>query len=622
MHFGAEELIELASHIDEKKEPKTKAKSSLTLKIILIIAAAVIVLAVAVIFGGGLVADAFNPKILNGVSVAGINLSGKTKAEAVEILKENISDISTKTIKIQYGEIVSEKSFSELMAGFDIDQTVNNAYSQGRGANLFSRVKSEKELAEKGVNLDYAAKENEAAIKTFVDDFIAQIDTEYIASGYEKTADSITINAGKDGKTTNRAALLAAISSGFSTLESAVIDAEVDVAPANLDLDAIATEVITPAVDAVITYDSKGNYTISDEKDGFGFDLETAKGELQSGNGKSATYPLKVLKPKKTKSGIQASLFTQTLATRTTSLNPGEVDRTHNVRLAASLLNGAVVSSGETFSINKRVGPRTAERGFRMAKIYASGEIVDGLGGGLCQVSSTLYSAVLRTNLQIVERKNHMFTVGYVPLGEDATLYWGSIDFKFKNTMDMPIRISASQSGSSCTVSLIGAFDSSFPKGTKIKISNVTTATAEYQTVEQVDTTLAPGTRKVTQKGSPGYTIKSYKIYVDANGNEIKRTLIGTSVYKPANKIIKVGSATAPADTTPTDPGGTTNPTDPGGTTNPTDPGGTGGNTDPGGTTNPTDPGGTGGNTDPGGTTNPTDPGGTGGNTDPERTGG
>ena len=131
-------------------------------------------------------------------------------------------------------------------------------------------------------------------------------------------------------------------------------------------------------------------------------------------------------------------------------------NRCANVARAASLINGKVIAPGDVFSFNDTVGHRTIENGFSTAKEYVDGKSVDGIGGGTCQVSSTLYSAVLYADLSIVERLNHMMTVGYIPLGQDATVSDGGVDFKFKNNTDYPIKVSAYTSGATITVSIIG----------------------------------------------------------------------------------------------------------------------------------------------------------------------
>ncbi len=145
------------------------------------------------------------------------------------------------------------------------------------------------------------------------------------------------------------------------------------------------------------------------------------------------------------------------IASFVTSFNPGVWGRTRNVRLVTERLNGALVPAGGVFSFNDHVGPRLVKYGFQIAHIFVKGKMVEDVGGGTCQVSSTLYNAVLLGGLGIVERYNHSLTVPYVRPGRDATVYFGSRDFKFKNTTEAPIYIRASASGGRMAVTLLGA---------------------------------------------------------------------------------------------------------------------------------------------------------------------
>ena len=143
---------------------------------------------------------------------------------------------------------------------------------------------------------------------------------------------------------------------------------------------------------------------------------------------------------------IEGQFFHDVLGTYRTNYNASLKGRTQNVSLAAKKINGTVLNNGDIFSFNKTVGKRTAAAGFSTATIFTNGELSEELGGGICQVSSTLYYATLLADLKIVERRNHMFTVSYAKNGLDATVAYGSIDFRFKNNYSAPIKILASAS--------------------------------------------------------------------------------------------------------------------------------------------------------------------------------
>lgn len=153
---------------------------------------------------------------------------------------------------------------------------------------------------------------------------------------------------------------------------------------------------------------------------------------------------------------LRQKLFNATIASYSTNYGGSTSNRCANITNAASKINNKILAPGEVFSFNQTVGRRSIANGFYTAKEYANGQTVDGIGGGTCQVTSTLYNAVLYADLSVVSRLNHMFPVGYCPIGQDATVSDSGIDFKFVNNMDYPVKISAYTSGYTVTVSIIG----------------------------------------------------------------------------------------------------------------------------------------------------------------------
>ena len=183
--------------------------------------------------------------------------------------------------------------------------------------------------------------------------------------------------------------------------------------------------------------------------------VETVKEQIASEKKSEYEVPLKYTPANVTVNDLGQDAFPDQLAT-TSTVYVNNANRTTNLRLAANKINGTVLMPGETFSYNTIVGERTIAAGYRNAAIYENGQVVDGLGGGICQVSSTLYNSVLKTNLEIVERTNHMFLTTYSPGGLDATVAYGSLDFKFKNNRSYPIKIAASVENGYCTVQIYG----------------------------------------------------------------------------------------------------------------------------------------------------------------------
>lgn len=196
--------------------------------------------------------------------------------------------------------------------------------------------------------------------------------------------------------------------------------------------------------------------------------LETQEGECH--------IPLKILYPKVTTSMIGNEAFPNKLSEYSTKY-VANANRTTNLIIAANKINGTVVMPGETFSYNKVVGERTIEAGYKDAAIYVDGKTVDGLAGGICQVSTTLYEAALYANLEIVERRNHQFVPTYIGPGLDATVVYGLTDFKFKNNRNYPIKILCSVNNGICNFQILGlATDDDYD--VEISASHSTTATS------------------------------------------------------------------------------------------------------------------------------------------------
>lgn len=225
------------------------------------------------------------------------------------------------------------------------------------------------------------------------------------------------------------------------------------------------------------------------------------------------------------------------LASFTTWYNVHEVDRSHNLKKAADSINGTVIAPGDVFSFNNVVGPRTYETGYRDAMIIIGGIFEPGLGGGICQVSSTLYNAALLAGLDIVERHNHALAVAYIPLGRDATVAYGLQDFKFRNNTNYPIYIRANAVSGNLTINIYG--DMNYKQ--KITISSIVDQVIDFIEIRKEDSTLEPGTEKVENEGIPGYIARSFRTFYDEDGNKVKTELLATDRYTPLNKLILTG---------------------------------------------------------------------------------
>ena len=236
-----------------------------------------------------------------------------------------------------------------------------------------------------------------------------------------------------------------------------------------------------------------------------------------------------------------ASLSSQygMIAYAVTNASSSSSNRLTNIALSLELINGTRLDPGETFSFNETVGERTTDRGFKVATAYSSGEVTEEVGGGICQVSTTLFNAAVKSDMEIVERHNHSLTVSYVDLGKDAAVDWGNKDLRFTNTGDEPVYIVCLLTDDKRV--RIGFFGKLLPNGESITVEGETTGTIGYETVYQPNLSFPSGYSEVTQRGRNGYTAVAYKIRWDAEGNQISSELLCSSTYRTTNEIIEYG---------------------------------------------------------------------------------
>jgi len=225
----------------------------------------------------------------------------------------------------------------------------------------------------------------------------------------------------------------------------------------------------------------------------------------------------------------------------TTRFSAGNRPRSSNIALAASVFNGQILMPGERISYNDTVGRRTTARGFKPAGVYINGRHDTGIGGGICQVSTTLYNAALFANLGIVRRQNHSLPVPYVPLGRDATVDFGNIDLVLENTTEAPIAVFSEYKPGTLTFRILGE---PIP-GQKVVVTQGRVSSTGRGVRTVVDRNLKPGSKRVIESGSAARSVFSWRT-VYLNGQVVKREDLGRSFYGGGPRIIAVGPS-APA---------------------------------------------------------------------------
>ncbi|WP_173677062.1 VanW family protein [Sulfobacillus sp. hq2] len=222
------------------------------------------------------------------------------------------------------------------------------------------------------------------------------------------------------------------------------------------------------------------------------------------------------------------------LGQQTTNYFHATPSQAKNIELAASRINGTVIQPGHIFSYYKVVGPYTAENGYGWGRAFVGDRIVPSVGGGVCQGSSTLYSALLRTGLPIIERHNHGLTVPYLPPGEDATVASDYLNFQFRNNRSTPILLSAQAGQRHLTVKIWGA-----SAGPEIIVHHKTLQTYPYRTIVRYNSKLKPGEEKILAPGQPGVRVETWLEIKEPQGTRTK--VIGIDHYRPSPRIIEKG---------------------------------------------------------------------------------
>ena len=312
---------------------------------------------------------------------------------------------------------------------------------------------------------------------------------------------------------------------------------------AALDVQALHDELEGKTVSAVC---DKATGRPTQSHVGVTFDVAAVQSQLDAAApGAEFLADAEVQFPAVTTEELETAMFRDVLGTSTTKC-AGPWGRHQNIRLAAKAINGNIYNPGEEFWYNAAVGQRTEARGFQPAAAYSGGRTVTSIGGGICQVSSTLYYATLLSDLKIVLRYAHMFDPGYMPVtGCDATVSWGGPDFAFRNDTDYPIKIVTSYNDDTneLTVTIMGTR----VNDNYVVMTNQFLSYSEFKLVYKEDESVSPGDQVVDQYGHNGYEVRTYRNVYDGEGKLLRSTVEATSDYDRGDKIILVAPGELPA---------------------------------------------------------------------------
>lgn len=442
-----------------------------------------------------------NGLIQKGVYVNGINVSNLSGIDAFKNLSTELNGTIPEYIVLKYNEKTYQLGLQDLGLNFDVQNAVSDAYAIGRTQNVVKDLWQYVEVMNNTVNVNAKLEYNCDVLDNFIKQISEQLPDKVQEYTYVVEGNILTISNGKNGVALDEEALKNII---INRLENRDYSNEIEIPiyetfPQEIDLVKIHNEICVEAQDAFV---EENPFVIHQEIIGINFDINNAQNIINNKNQEKYIIELELTTPSICVKDL--NIFPDMLSTFCTNYvnNP---NRTTNLILASNKINGVVLMPGEKFSFNEVVGERTIAAGYKNAAIFVNGQVEDGLAGGICQVSSTLYDAVIGANLEIVERHNHSKFTSYLPGGKDATVVWGRYDFQFKNSREYPIKIEMSIQNGIATASIYG-----------IKTNE------EYEIVIESQCAGTVGTSTV---------YNAYKVYKQ-NGIEVKREFLSKDFYK------------------------------------------------------------------------------------------
>ena len=432
--------------------------------------------------------------IYNNIFINGIDVSGLTQEAALEKVTRELAYINDFQIAVSWaGGRRAETytlNFSEFGVGYQIAAAVARAYEIGRSGSLFERFTVVMGLNDNGYHIEAVYYYDNELVLDVISQFL-RYNQPAVDATLVFVGGSFSISEGRHGYTIDVAAMQADITRILNSKTNGSLQ--------------INTVMVQP------------NYTAQD--------LENATSRI----GSFTTY------------------FARADVQGTSDWN-----RNENIRIASDRISGITVLPGEVFSTNDAFGPVTAAFGWRPGGAFLNGRVVQSIGGGMCQVSSTLYVALVLAELEIVERRNHSMPVTYVPMAFDATLVTGAIDLRFRNNTDFPITIEAIVTPTSVTVNIYGVETRDPARTTRLESRRISVNPPPAPRIIE-DPTLLYGSRSVEVQERTGFDYRMYMI-VYMNGVRTQEIRINNSHYRTIQGEIRVGTGGAPHQQQPEQP--------------------------------------------------------------------
>ncbi|MBO5955564.1 MAG: VanW family protein, partial [Clostridia bacterium] len=455
--------------------------------------------------------------------------------DAEKKIELEIGDVATdRELTFVCNENSKKVMLSELGLKVDSKKIAESAYQVGRSGGVFDKAKAFFAAPFGKNEIPVFVAVNDKALESLLGEVAEEFETPVAETGYELEGNTLTVIKGSGGQMVDREKVLLLLGEAVQDASISEIELVVEkMQPKEVDLNRFYAELTEPARDAEYTIED-GEIVIIPEKPCITVDKNEIKKALDSDK-KTYSLSVQVEYPEKTAEILEELLFRDVLGSYSSGFASSSAARASNVILTAQRVNGVVLMPGDVFSYDGTVGRRTAANGYKEAGVYIGNKVESGIGGGICQTSSTLYSAALYANLEIVQRTSHSLPVAYVPAGMDATIAEGYIDLKLKNNTDYPVKLVALVNGRTLTCKILGVKT----EGQTVEVVNYKTADFEPQ-VEIIENENIPkGYKKTVAKGAPGYSYGSKRI-VKMNGETVKEEKLTNSVYRASNTEIEV----------------------------------------------------------------------------------
>ncbi|MDE7003400.1 MAG: VanW family protein, partial [Oscillospiraceae bacterium] len=476
------------------------------------------------------------------------DLGKLTREDALAVVSREMDQrLDTRRLTLLYGDGQRLELTGELLA-CSPEAAVDVGFAAKQSAPFWKLAALWLGLAQEPTDLSLSAAaftpEGEEQVRRMIQIIASELYVPPVDFTYELEEESVSVTPGTDGQELDADALLAQVEDALAQGKS-----ELQVEPQVLPGAELSGQVLHELVHVepkAPGVDEAGNLTPA--VIGLSVNAEEAQAILDAAApGETVTIPLEYTPPG---TNPDESMFYKDLLASVTTNMDGVANRSFNVNRAAESCNGKVIQPGEVFSYIDTIGDPSARNGYKTSTGYQNGETVAMDGGGVCQVSSSLYYCAVYSNLEIVKRACHAFSTGYIANGLDATIFYPSLDFKFRNNTGFPIKIVAYCEGGAWG-KLTVQFYGSNPEGIYVETQRYTLSSTPWTTVYEPDETIERGTTKVDVTPYTGYEVDVYRCVYDADGNLLSRTYENHSRYAKRDKKILYN----PADEGPWGPG-------------------------------------------------------------------